>query len=491
MNVLIVSANTATYPDPVYPLGAALVADACARAGHRVAGYDCALGRGCAGLPDCIAALSPDVVGISLRNAEDISYPNHRSFLPEYREVVSACRAATAVPLVAGGPAVSLFPGDYARELGVDCCVVGEGEQAMLKVLDDRAASRPIPRVLFAERSLMENHPVLSREFFSVNDYHDCGGMINVQTKRGCGFSCSFCTFPHLEGPSVRARSPRAVVDEIESLLADYGVRHVAFVDSVFNHPEAHARAICEEIIRRNLRIRWTGYARPEAFDRELPALMKAAGCLCLELGTESLSPTTIASLCKNTTVSGVMAFCELCHQANIPFCHGLIFGAPGETRQTVEETISTADSTRPSAVVAMVGVRVYRQTGIARYLVERGALASADHVGLDPLFYVEDAVRDWLIPRLSEQVRSNPVWIVPGISKDDQAFVRSLRARRRRGPAWLFKQYESHMSGPTSGGRRSGLVGLRPTPAATPSAGRPEYARECAARPDRRPAPH
>ena len=89
------------------------------------------------------------------------------------------------------------------------------------------------------------------------------GGFVGVQTKRGCPFQCIYCVYPQLEGRRYRLRSPEAVVEEIENVAVRSKVRHFFFVDSVFNDPREHALAICRELGRRRLPVRWSAYLQP------------------------------------------------------------------------------------------------------------------------------------------------------------------------------------------------------------------------------------
>src|SRR6185295_11905652 len=120
--------------------------------------------------------------------------------------------------------------------------------------------------------------PLPDRDLFDVSRYYERGGCMNVQTKRGCCFDCVFCSYPLIEGTKVRMRTPESVVDEIADLSDRFGVRHVFFVDNIFNFPLAHAKRICAEIERRKLSIEWSGYLNPKFVDEELVERMAASG---------------------------------------------------------------------------------------------------------------------------------------------------------------------------------------------------------------------
>src|SRR5262249_3211502 len=157
--------------------------------------------------------------------------------------------------------------------------------------------------------------------------YYERGGALNVQTKRGCYFECVFCSYPLIEGSKVRMRTPAAVVDEIQEVRAEHGVRHWFFVDNIFNAPIRHAKQICEEIVRPELDVEWSGYLNPKFIDAELCALMSRSGCKAIEFGTDAGSPSMIANFKKEFDVDDLRRTSRLCHEHGLKFCHSLIFG--------------------------------------------------------------------------------------------------------------------------------------------------------------------
>src|ERR1041384_67484 len=94
-------------------------------------------------------------------------------------------------------------------------------------------------------------------------------------------------------------RSPEWVVDEIEAIGERFGVRHVFFVDNIFNFPVAHAKRICAELEKRKVSVEWAGYLNPKFVDEELVERMAASGCRGVEFGTDSGAATMIANLKK------------------------------------------------------------------------------------------------------------------------------------------------------------------------------------------------
>lgn len=438
MRVLLVSANQEHDPDPVVPLGALLVAQAVRDAGHQVRLVDaCFLGEGFADeLARACTAFAPEVVGLSLRNVDDVAWPRARSFRPAYEAAMRVLRAhAPQAPVVLGGSAFTLFPGRWLAALGAEAGVIGEGEVAFVELLARGVAgvrgagivrgSRPAPMTRAPAWDLVD----LAR-------YQAEGGSANLQTKRGCPFACAYCTYPALEGTLARRRDPALVVDEVTQLHERHGIGHVFLVDNVFTAPADHALAVCAALERRRLPVRWSCYASPAGLTPELAAAMARAGCTGVDLGSDAAHPATLAGLCKPFTVADITAASTACRAAGLKVCHSLILGGPGETPETLQATVDTIEATQPTAVVALLGVRLYPGTPLACRLAAAGEL-EPDRIDLDPVFYVAEAVRDTLEATADRLRRERRHWIVPGLDDGHRTRAALLRRMGARGPLW------------------------------------------------------
>ncbi len=453
LRVLLVSANTEKLPDPVFPIGAAYVASAAASAGHEVETLDlCFEPSPGAALAAAVRAFTPDVVGISLRNLDSSAYPENTSYVADYRALVAQVRSLTDAPVVLGGAGFTVTPRALLAALGADVGVVGEGERAFPWLLERLAGGAPLESgdgflvepegagVLLRSASRIRDLDAFgrpSRRHFDLDLYYQRGGALNVQTKRGCHFECVFCSYPLIEGSRVRMRTPARVVDEIEAERREHGVRHWFFVDNIFNAPIRHAKEICEEMVRRRLDVEWSAYLNPKFVDEELCDLLVRSGCKAIEFGTDAGSPTTIAALRKTFDVDDLRRASALCRRHELKFCHSLIFGGPGETRTTVEETLALMDELRPTAVIAMTGVRILPGTAMVEIAIRDGQLEPDDDL-LEPRFYLSPALRGELVDRIEAHARARPNWIVPGRSiRTNVEVLQRLRERRVKGQLW------------------------------------------------------
>jgi radical SAM superfamily enzyme YgiQ (UPF0313 family) len=233
------------------------------------------------------------------------------------------------------------------------------------------------------------------------------------------------------------------VVDEFEYLQEKFASKYFFIVDSVFNHSEKHVLDICNELVRRNVRIKWSAYLRPKYKDAAIFPAMKEAGCRSIELGTDALAEPTLQSFVKSFTVNDVLQFCGQCRKVGIAFCHSLIFGAPGETAQTAETTVRNIQASRPTAVLAFLGTRILPNTPLAEHCLQSGYVRKAADIGIEPLFYVQPGLdQDWLLNYLRRVARADKRWIIPGVTTPRVFTQKLMRLLNRRGLLWEFKKY-------------------------------------------------
>lgn len=446
MRVLLISVNREEFPDPVYPLGVALVAAAAEGAGHEVRVLDLrwvAPEKLAAG----VAEWGPDVVGLGIRNVDNLTWGRSVSYLPEVEVAVAQVRSAFPGPLVLGGSGFSLFPRELLARLRVPYGVAGEGERAFPALLAALAAGRDpegIPGVAVCRGpgpgDVRVTPPALGplapNPFRPdlLAPYLAAGASVGVQTRRGCSFRCLYCTYPALEGRAVRLRDPDVVADEVEA-AAGAGARNLFFVDDAFNAPADHAEAVCRRLVERGVRATWTAFVHPGHLPSGLARWMARAGCAGVEFGTDSLDDRVLAALDKGFTARAAAASARAAAEAGLPAAHYLLLGSPGETPETLERTLAAFDHLPPAAVLAMAGVRIYPGTPLADRARAEGVCGPGDLV--EPRFYLSPAVDpEALLRRLGEHARARRGWVVPALGiRCDPAVL--ARLRRRPGPTW------------------------------------------------------
>jgi len=151
MNLLFVNTNQTRMPDPVPPIGLSYLASAMRRAQHECEIFDMTFQVEFEkGLKKSIWETKADVIGLSLRNVDNTAYPKSVSYFEHFKQVVRICRdTAPETPIVVGGPAFSLFPEEFIEKLGVDYGIAGEGEIALLELLEKLANGKQPERIIY------------------------------------------------------------------------------------------------------------------------------------------------------------------------------------------------------------------------------------------------------------------------------------------------------------------------------------------------------
>jgi radical SAM superfamily enzyme YgiQ (UPF0313 family) len=379
-----------------------------------------------------------------LRNIDNVSYPNYTSYLSFYRQIIQVIRKKSEGLIVIGGSGFALMPDKIMEHLEADLGITGEGELSLVKLVNQIEGGKghwqpPASKIVEYPPSVIENLdtlPIPDRSGFDIDAYLQQGGMANIQTKRGCPFKCIYCTYPIIEGKEVRLRSPQHICDEIENML-EYGIKHLFFVDNAFNYPIEHAQAVCQEIIRRKLLIKWSCYAHPGFITPKLVELMLAAGCTGLEFGSDAANSAMLTNMGKNFTVNDLNSASSICRQAGISFCHSLLLGGPGETMETVHQTFDTILDMSPTAVICMVGIRIFPNTRISLLAMEEGIIGPEEDF-LKPVFYLSTAIKDEIMSSIETFSSKHPTWIFPGLNINiNVELQKKLRRFGIKGPLW------------------------------------------------------
>ncbi len=439
MRVLLISPNKEQIPDPVFPLGLAYIASALRKHGHDVQTADlCFCDNADSFLRDCISSFRPEVIGVSIRNIDDVAYPKKHSYLHEYKEAVEAARKYSDAPVVLGGSGFTIMPELFMKYLKADFGIAGEGEQAFPDLLDRIRAGEPlshaVPPVIAPSGKINDLDEVFpDRTLFDVNAYYHHGGMLNIQTKRGCGFHCIYCTYPKIEGKKVRMRDPASVAAEIEEVTKQTGAVHFFIVDSIFNYPVEHAEAVCRAIIRRGLKVHWSCYANPSYMTERLAGLMAKAGCTGVEFGADSMNDASLLRMGKNFTFREIEKASSLCREHGIKFCHFIFAGAPGDDDDTMKKNIERLRKLNPDAAVIMAGIRIFPGTRLAE--IAEVDLGITDP-GLEPVFYLSKKIAD--IDAVAETVSKERHWVMPGYEINlYPRLQKKIRDRGIKGALW------------------------------------------------------
>jgi radical SAM superfamily enzyme YgiQ (UPF0313 family) len=164
---------------------------------------------------------------------------------------------------------------------------------------------------------------------------------------------------------------------------------------------------------------------------------MQEAGCDAVEFGSDSGSPVMLKNLGKSFTTDAIRESSRLCLEFGVDFAHYLLFGGPGEDQETVMESFLLMDNVKPTAVIAMTGIRVYPGTPIHSQALADGVISPGAAI-LDPVFYISPSIRDSLCAIITNLAKQRKNWIVPGLEINvSDAMLEAMRHFPVRGPLW------------------------------------------------------
>jgi anaerobic magnesium-protoporphyrin IX monomethyl ester cyclase len=280
---------------------------------------------------------------------------------PFAARMLKVCKAFdSGIFTVIGGPHVSFTLNEtLLRAPWIDAVVIGEGERTLVELAKAVAGGNDIGNVAgiaFADgnrvvktepRALIEELdqlPLPARHLLPLARYRALGTPCTLITSRGCPYGCIFCSAHRMFGRKIRFRDPGLVVDEIEMIHRDFGFPHINIVDDTFTANHEHARQVCEEMLRRNLKIDWSAFTRADRVTDDMVALMKRAGCDLVLFGVESADENILKTIRKGITPEDVRRGVKIATSAGVRVFASYILGLPGESPETIRKSMAFAD---------------------------------------------------------------------------------------------------------------------------------------------------
>ncbi|MGW1916276.1 B12-binding domain-containing radical SAM protein [Streptomyces sp. NPDC002076] len=421
MRVLLISTNKIRVPRPALPIGMAYISAALKHAGHDVDVLDLLWeSRELKAVRERLTTGTYDVVGIAVRNLDNLTFIDPVFFGPMTEKIVQCVRKYTSATVVLGGSGFSVEPLSFFEYAQPDYGIAGEGEAGIVQLLDYLQSGGRLESIsglcyldengkfcqnqsnsAFDLGALEPDRSVYDPRYFEegvsaasdlTRDHQPA--IETLQTKRGCKLFCSYCIIRKTEGKGDRFKDPVEVVGEIQRAMADNpAVREFEIVDATFNYPMEYAAEVCEEMIRAKLDVPWYCQLTPNAVTPEFVELLHAAGCIRVDLGTDALTDEALSDLMKGFDMARVLEIDRLFTASPIEHTHCIFLGGPGETPQALRESIRfTERYLNPAQIYANLGIRILSGTKLQRQAVKAGILREGQGTFV-PAFYVEPAI--------------------------------------------------------------------------------------------------
>lgn len=301
-------------------------------------------------LKDILTSFSPQFVGITSTTV----------LFREASRLANLCKKMLDCTVIGGGPHASSFPESAIKEAGFDCIVVGEGDLVLPRIVEGQELSsisglyfrnqgKIISTVRHEAIKNLDDLPYPAWHLYDISNYHTSELLTRknpagwIETSRGCPWNCVYCN-KSVHGSKFRVKTPKRVVDEMEYMLK-IGFKEIHIVDDCFTTNIKRAIAICDKILKRNLKFPWAAVngIRADRVTIELFNKMKKAGCYRISIGIESGNQEILDKINKKLTLDQIRKAVSVAHKAGIEVLGFFMLALPGETEKTMEDTIQFA----------------------------------------------------------------------------------------------------------------------------------------------------
>ncbi len=291
----------------------------------------------------------PDIVGLT---STTLTYKSALNIIKVAKDVLPDCLT------IIGGSHATFWDEEALNECPqLDIIVRGEGETTLLEIVkkvengksfhdvvgttcrkgDDIIKNPDRPHI-----EDLESLPYPAFHLWPIEHFKKYGKIIfPVMTSRGCTFWCDFCSAVRMFGRKYRMRSPQKVVDELEFLYKKYGEDQYTFYDDAFTVDQSRTEEICNEILKRGLKIKWDCETRVDMVTKDLLQKMKDAGCIAVWFGVEAGSEQVIKAMGKGISLTQTFNAFKWANEVGLMTVASMILGFPGETRETAMESIN------------------------------------------------------------------------------------------------------------------------------------------------------
>ena len=442
--VLLISANMMKKPYQVYPLGLDYVVGVL-NSRYETKILDMNEFSSLEKLGEQVHSYAPDYIGLSIRNIDNTDTINSKGFLSDYQHLVNVIRRNSQAPLILGGSGYTVFPLEFIRALDADYGIAGEGERfpVLLAALEDKTDITTIPGIVTKQSASVDYeawnggmHRTFNPDSAHTKYYLSYGGMLNLQTKRGCPFKCSYCTYPHIEGSRMRFFEPKEIASQARE-LQNAGAKYIFMTDSAFNASYNQSLQVAEAFVNAGVSIPWGGFFAPTVPPDDYYQKLADAGLTHVEFGTESMCDKMLYNLQKPFVSSDVFQAHQKALAAGLFIAHYFMLGGPGENEETLQETLDSVDQLEKAVFFFFCGIRIYPHTALYDTAVGEGQISASQNL-IEPVFYRSRFISDVdIIKKVEAHADGRLNWLIgAGESKATRILPR-LYERGYTGPLW------------------------------------------------------
>lgn len=361
-------------------------------------------------LKEALSDFKPQVVALSFRNIDPLA-GHQASYLSSLQTTATMVRCIVPdARILAGGPAFSMFAHRLMREIPeIDAGLVGEGEHVFPMVIAADFSPAKIGGLIYRQNGEIRQNPQAApvpmdalvepdTHAFPIASYSGQNAYVaamGIEGKRGCDLACAYCLCPFLGGRHFRLRSTERIVDEMQRMKVEHGIKLFHFTDPVVNRPREKFRQLCQLLNKRKLDVAWTGFFREDDLDDDTAASARDSGLAAIYFSADALTVHGLELLNKRMTMTDILAAARITARRDILTVQHFLVNLPGEdqpshfdeSRENLERLLEIHAPAANLGAVVLNTVRLYPQTPLTRQLIRR-KMIPADQDFLYPVYY-------------------------------------------------------------------------------------------------------
>jgi radical SAM superfamily enzyme YgiQ (UPF0313 family) len=389
------------------PSGLEYVAEALAGAGYEVDLLDLAVEETENIVHERITGANYDAVGISIFNTQqDTGRDRVDFFLPDIRKMITDIKDVTEAPVILGGYGFSMQPEDILEYVGGDFGVAGSGVRALPDLLEGIERNSVKAGTIVREQHSKYLDIGFKRNMVN-SDRYPAKETVYVGAHEGCISNCYHCPFDSNE-VRMRAREPSWIMAEVQNLITQ-GIEKIKLVSCMINASVEYARSLCEGLTE--LPVEWSAniFPSPKYLPVDLVDAMKRSGMFQADVGSRVIGSDRMLRVYRQGfTTSDIKYATRLFKEREIETSWFTGFGAPGECKETIDETFDLIDSTKVDHAEIITKARIYRNTELFNIALSEGLVSSDDKL-LEPTYYpFPDELRDYICEEAGKRENCN-----------------------------------------------------------------------------------
>ncbi len=355
---------------------------------------------------------NPEIAGITIRNIDPSIYGKCECFVDEIKDIIFYIKKKYNPTIILGGSGFSIMSHEILDYVGGDFGVLGYGERAILKLLNDIKQSNLNYRIIDGYKLGIDKNSLHRRgRSFDYKKYFEEGGIAGFETQKGCNGDCIFCCEAEKR---IILKNIKNIIQEIK-ILSDLGYRKYHLCDSEFNLDLEFSESFLKLLIKENIQMEWALYMKPVPYNKQYFRLLKDAGTEIITISVESYRCSGRKSPYTLNDIENIIRYCK---EYEIKLAVDLLGGFPYESLDSFKRVIQFFQENRPDTVGISYVIRIYPNTEIEKIIskdvnLKKNLVGNLKNNYINPVYF-----KSFFLDDIKEIIKDDKLFKIEGFQK-------------------------------------------------------------------------